>query len=428
MTSGTSRRAERTVFLRTRGTGRVRTVSALVGALAAVGVGLAPGATAVDTENPWYLETMQAEQMWQTSTGEGVKVAVIDTGVNPETSSLKGQVLTDEVPESVAYGATDDYSGHGTTMAELIAGTGEGGGIQGLAPGAKILPIRVALEGLEVGPEFEKAPETWDALRAAADTDARIISMSFGGMTSDEDDAAVRYAASKGKLLVSALGNDGFTDSPADTPYVIGAAAVDSSIKVIEGSPEGKYADLAAPGADIPGWCDATFQSYCAKNGSSSATALTSASAALIWSAHPDWTVNQVTRALVDTAGRDWPKEKPSSYLGYGFVRPRLVLAEPDYDGGPANVDPLAKENGGDLLAKSAEPAGASPSPSGSSSSPSGSSPAPQEGSSGGTSAAGSNASESGDSNTLWITVGAAAAVIVVGGAGFAVLRARRTR
>ncbi|MFE4666379.1 S8 family serine peptidase [Streptomyces sp. NPDC056716] len=398
-------------------------MSALVGALAAVGVGLAPGATAVDTQNPWYLETMQAEQMWQTSTGEGVTVAVIDTGVNPETSSLKGQVLTDEVPESVAYGATDDYSGHGTTMAELIAGTGEGGGIQGLAPGAKILPIRVALEGLEVGPEFEKAPEPSEALRAAADTDAQIISMSFGGMTTDEDDAAVRYAASKGKLLVSALGNDGFTDSPADTPYVIGAAAVDSSIKVIEGSPEGQYADLAAPGADTPGWCDATFQAYCAKNGSSSATALTSASAALIWSAHPDWTVNQVTRALVDTAGRDWPKEKPSSYLGYGFVRPRLVLAEPDYDAGPANVDPLAKENGGDLLAKSAEPAGTEASPS-----PSGSSSAPQEGSNGGTSAAGPSASEAGDSSTLWITVGAAAAVIVVGGAGFAVLRARRTR
>jgi subtilisin family serine protease len=366
--------------------------------------------------------------MWKHSTGEGVKVAVIDTGVNPDTPSLKGQVLTDEVPKAVAYHATHDYSGHGTSMAELIAGTGAGGGLQGLAPGAKVVPYRVALEGLGTGPEYEKAPETWEALRAAADSDAKIISMSFGGMTTEQDEAAVKYAASKGKLLVAAVGNDGHPDMPAGYPYVVGVAAVNSSYTVSKFSEKSShgFADLAAPGEAIPAWCDQTFRSYCEGKGTSQATALVSAAAALIWSAHPDWTVNQVTRALIDTASRSWPKEKPSKYAGYGFIRPRVVLENPSYDAGAPNVDPLAKVNGGDLLAKSAEKAKAgktSPSPTAAAASQ-----APQKTSTGGTSAAGSSAKSADDSNTLWIALGTAAAVVVIGGAGAAVLRARRAR
>ncbi|CAM5235005.1 Serine protease OS=Streptomyces alboniger OX=132473 GN=CP975_26390 PE=3 SV=1 [Streptomyces alboniger] len=121
---------------------------------------------------------MKAEQMWKASTGKGVKVAVIDTGVNPNTPSLKGQVLADEAPKAVAYRATDDYKGHGTSMAELIAGTGADGGLQGLAPGAKIVPYRIDLKGLPGGAsEEKKTPDSWQAIRAAADTDAKIISM-----------------------------------------------------------------------------------------------------------------------------------------------------------------------------------------------------------------------------------------------------------
>jgi subtilisin family serine protease len=386
---------------------------------------------------------MQTEQMWKVSTGEGVKVAVIDSGVNANTPSLKGQVLVDEVPKEVAYHVTDDYSGHGTSMAELIVGTGADGGIQGLAPGAKVVPYRVALEGLESRPEeYENAPNAEEALRAAADTDAKIINMSFGGMTSEEAEEAVKYAASKGKLLVAAVGNDGFPDAPATYPYVIGVAAVDSSYtvsKFSEKSSEG-FADLSAPGEDIPAWCDKTFRSYCQGEGTSQATALVSASAALIWSAHPDWTVNQVTRALLDTASRSWPKDKPSKYAGYGLIRPRVVLEDPNYDPGPPDVDPLAKINGGDVLAKAgardaantddAEKADSGDkSSTAPSDSASGASQAPGKSSTGGTSAAGSSTEAAADdSNTLWIVLGSAAAVLVIGGAGAAVLRARRAR
>ncbi|MET8831678.1 S8 family serine peptidase [Streptomyces sp. NPDC004610] len=397
-------------------------MGALVGALAAVSTANAPAAMADTQADQWYLAEMQAEKMWQVSTGEGVKVAVIDSGVNADTPSLKGQVLVDDVPESVAYNATKDYSGHGTSMAELIAGTGAGGGVKGLAPGAGIVPYRVSLEGLEEGPELDKTPEPAEALRAAADTDAKIINISFGGMASDEDQEAVRYAASKGKLVIAAVGNDGFTDQPAMYPYVIGIGSVNASFEVSDFSSHG-FADLMAPGEGIPTWCDETFTSYCKTDGTSQATALASAAAALVWSAHPDWTVNQVTRALLDTASRGWPKDEPSRSAGYGFIRPRVVLADPSYDAGAPDVDPLEKVNKGDLLSKSAQQSPSSPAPSGASQAPDDNTSAD------GPEAAGSSteATASGDdSNTLWITLGAAAAVIVVGGTAFAVLRARR--
>lgn len=431
MKSGTSRRAERTTCPRQRAGRRVRAVGAVVGALAATTVGFAPSAAASDVQSKqWYLGPMQAEKMWKVSTGKGVKVALIDTGVNANTSSLKGQVLAGEVPKSVAFRATDDYRGHGTTMAELIAGTGAGGGLKGLAPGAKIVPYRIKLEGLKGGVEEKKTPEPEQAIRAAADTDAKIISMSFGGQAPfPKVEAAIKYAASKGKLLVAAVGNEGQTAGdnigyPAAYPYVVGVASANKSLTVSKFSSSGNYVDISAPGQGFPGWCDANFRSYCDNvNGTSSAAAITSGAAALIWSAHPGWTVNQVTRSLIDTAGRKWAKSNPSKYAGYGFIRPRLVLEDSNYDAGPAHVDPLAKDNGGDLLAKAGSSTPSTPSASASTPSQ-----APEKGSTGGTSAAESTAESSNDNNTLWIALGAVAAVVVVGGIGAAVMRARRAR
>ncbi|WP_281250100.1 S8 family serine peptidase [Streptomyces monashensis] len=408
----------------------MRAVGAVVGALTVVTVGLAPGATASDEQSKqWYLGPMQAEQMWKVSTGKGVKIAVIDSGVNANTPSLKGQVLTDEVPKRVAYHATDDYLGHGTTMAELIAGTGAGGGLKGLAPGAKIVPYRIQLDGLKGAKEKSQTPEFDLALRAAADTDVKIINISLGGLIGDEDEAAVKYALSKGKLLIASVGNDGKNgqvDYPAGYPYVFGVASVDKSLTASNFSSSGGFADVAAPGEGYPGWCDGTFRSYCDnQKGTSSATALTSAAAALIWSAHPDWTIYQVERALLDTAGRTWPKDNPSKYLGYGVIRPRVVLADKNYDPGPANVDPLQKQDGHEWASVAPGAPRNSTSPSASATSQ-----AQQKGSTGSTSAAGSSAGSpnGGSSNTTWIALGAVGAVVVIGGGAWVLARARRTR
>ncbi|MFJ7773301.1 S8 family serine peptidase [Streptomyces sp. NPDC097107] len=427
---------------------RVRVGGAVASALVVVGVSFAPGATAADVQSEqWYLGPMQAEKMWKVSTGEGVKVAVIDTGVNPETPSLKGQVLADEVPKQVAYGAMDDYEGHGTTMAELIAGTGAEGGIQGLAPGAEIVPYRVALGDLIDAKEGKLAPTPWAAIKAAADSDVRIINISMGSPAYEpEFEAAVRYAASKGKLLIAAVGNEGrdsgYIAYPAAYPYVIGVSSIDEKSNISGFAQSGNYVDLVAPGEDIPGYCKPSFDKYCPDMpGTSSATAITSAAAALIWSAHPDWTANQVTRSLIDTAGRKWPKDKPTATAGYGTIRPRSVLANPAYEAGEPYSDPLRKENTqeGEKLVTEIPPAAASskPSePSEASESSAGATAASQgaEGAFGDNqAAAGSDgakavaaAASSDSSSTLWIALGAAAAVVVIGGGAFAVLRARR--
>jgi subtilisin family serine protease len=363
---------------------------------------------------------MDAKGMWKVSTGKGVKVAVLDSGVNLDTPSLKGQVLVDGVHKALSYNATNDYLGHGTSMAELIAGTGAGDGLQGLAPGAKIVPYRVLIKNVKNKTDIKKTPSVADVIKAVADSDVQIISMSIGGDIMDPDEVkAVKYAESKGKLMFASTGNDAETKNfigyPAADPYVVGVAAADKDGKVTDFSEHGNYVDLAAPGLKVPTWCDATFKSYCVSAGTSQAAALASASAALIWSAHPTWTANQVLATLIDTAGRDWPKNKPSNYLGYGLIRPRKVLENSSINPGAPGTDPLSFENGAGVT-------GASPSASASTST---SSKAPNPTSGGQTSAAASTSDSSGNT-TLWVALGAAAAVVVLGGGGFAVARSRR--
>ncbi|WP_455711525.1 S8 family serine peptidase [Streptomyces luteogriseus] len=397
------------------------TACAALGAFAVMSSGLAPSAAAADVQSKqWYLNAMQAEDMWKISTGKGVKVAVLDTGVNPDTPSLKGQVLGDEVPDAVSYNATEDYDGHGTSMAELIAGTGAGRGMQGLAPETKIIPIRMLVNGVKNETDKRKTPSAADAIKAAADSDAQIINMSYGGRFIDPDEEkAIKYAHSKGKLMFAGTGNDAESknviDYPAAYPYVVGVAAADDKGKVGEFSEHGNYVDLAAPGLNVPTWCDAAFRSYCDGRGTSMATAIASASAALIWSAHPNWTANQVLRSLIDTASRDWPKNKPSNYLGYGLVRPRKVLENSDINPGAAATDPLSFENGTGVTGVTASPSAPA----------STSSQAPKNTSGGQTSAAGST-SESSDNTTMWVALGAAGAAVVIGGGAFAVIRSRR--
>ncbi|GAA0459632.1 S8 family serine peptidase [Streptomyces olivaceiscleroticus] len=294
----------------------------------------------------WYLDDMQAEDMWKVSTGRGVKVAVIDSGVNSSTPALRGQVLPGKDFTGVAGGATDDYDGHGTTMAELIAGHGKDGSLQGLAPDAKIIPYRVPFRTMKAK-SWSKTDPMGDAVRAAANSEAKIINMSFGArLPSRALTEAVEYAASKGKLLIAGTGNDGETTNaksyPAAYPDVAGIASLSESGKVSGYSTSGDYTTLSAPGSDIPHWCEGSFKGYCDGDGGTSAsTAIASASAALIWSKHPKWTANQVLRVLIETAGRQAKNDKASKYIGYGAVRPRMNLLEGKGDPGDPDQSPL---------------------------------------------------------------------------------------
>jgi type VII secretion-associated serine protease mycosin len=399
-------------------------MGAALGALAVMSTGLAPSAVADDVHaKQWYLDDMLAPRLWKVSTGKGIKVAVVDSGVNPATPSLKGKVLAADVPAAASYGATRDYDGHGTTMAELIAGSGAGGGLQGLAPGARIIPVRAQLTTLKDKAERKKTLSVPAAIRAAADSDAQIINMSIGQEYGDDAmESAVKYAAHKGKLMFAGVGNNGdgdnFVGFPAAYPEVAGIGAADSSGTVGEFSQSGDYIDLAAPGVDVPVWCNATFKQYCQSKGTSQATAIASASAALIWSEHPKWTASQVLRVMIDTAARDWPKNKPSKYLGYGLIRPAQNLIAGKGNPGAPDVDPITNEK----TPVSGSTTGDTPS----ASVPASSQP-PKSTSGGETSAAGSSAKSSDGNDQLWIVLGTVAAVVVLGGGAFAVMRTKRS-
>lgn len=188
---------------------------------------------AADTDPRGYLTKMKAQEMWKVADGTGVTVAVIDSGVT-DLPGLKGRLLPGisfmeppfERPD-ITYPPHEDFTGHGTSMTAGIVGDGKAGSPQGLAPGAKVLPIRTSI-GTPMA--FAVGPEAAKGLRYAADNGAKIINLSLGvspGFAMDKIRPAVEYAQSKGALVFAAMGNDGqgnnFNNPIAALPGVIGA-------------------------------------------------------------------------------------------------------------------------------------------------------------------------------------------------------------
>ncbi|MEU4348770.1 type VII secretion-associated serine protease mycosin [Streptomyces sp. NPDC023838] len=392
-----------------------RAVSVALGALL-VGIAAAPAQADTVRERQWHLDAMQANDMWKISTGKGITVAVIDTGVDDTLADLKGQVLPGLDLSGKQGDENADWDGHGTGIASLIAATGKrsaADGSYGLAPGVKILPVR--LPKTDEGSKLTNLPmwlqKLGQGIRYAADNGAKVINISQAvPETSDELTKAVKYALDKGALIFAGVGNSGGegnpVEYPAATPGVVGLSAVDKKIEATKESEHGPQVDLAAPGNEMTHACGGGTN-ICLSHGTSDATALASASAALIWSKYPQWTNNQVLRVMLNTAGGPKNGDKRSDYIGYGVVRPRIALTNPG-DPGPANEYPLP-----DLAATNAN----SPSPKASSGAPTPKPSAPQSSSS-------TTDGDSGSNTGLWIGLGA---VVVVGAAvAVPLVRSRR--
>ncbi|MEE1809591.1 type VII secretion-associated serine protease mycosin [Streptomyces sp. BE133] len=369
----------------------------------------------------WHLDVMQADQMWASSTGENVTVAVIDSGVDASTPDLRGRVLKGK---DLAAGSPGDehtdYDNHGTEMAGLIAGTGNsggGGGAFGLAPSSKILPIRVRdnfgrVNGATGDENFND--DVSAGIRFAADNGAKVINISLGNnVGSQRLTDAVKYALGRGSLVFAAAGNSAdegnAIEYPAGTPGVVGVGAVGKDLRRSKFSQYGPQVDLSAPGVDMVHTCSGGTQ-LCKSSGTSDATAIASASAALIWSKHPDWTNNQVLRVMLNTAGGPISGDERTDYIGYGIVRPRIALKTPG-DPGPADEYPLP-----DLAAAESPAPAAEPSKAGSSSEESGKS------------AAVASADEGGGNTGLWLGVGVGAAMLAGAAVAFAAVRSRRRK
>ncbi|MFJ8658630.1 type VII secretion-associated serine protease mycosin [Streptomyces sp. NPDC093795] len=386
-------------------------------------VGIASVPAHAEGVKQWQLDAFGAKEIWQLSTGKGVTVAVIDSGVDKTLPDLRGQVLKGKNLEPNKTGDEfTDYAGHGTGMAALIAGTGKangGQGAYGLAPGAKILPVRVPAVGGKMSQAaanraFNKfMPE---AIRFAVDSGAKVVNISLGASEgSPQLTEAVKYALDKDALVFAAVGNTGDKrnqkEYPGATPGVVGVGAVDSKATHIPMSQSGAQVDLAAPGKDTVSACAA---GTCTSSGTSDASALTAAAAALIWSKHPDWTNNQVLKVMLNTVAKPSGGEERSDFIGYGVIRPLRALKTPG-DPGPAGVRPIEDLEETITAAPSASASASASAPQASADSPAPApAPAPQA------------ASDEGGDTGLWIGLGIGAAVLIGAAVAVTVLRSRR--
>ncbi|MEU4078622.1 type VII secretion-associated serine protease mycosin [Streptomyces venezuelae] len=403
------------------------TASAALGMLL-VGIASVPAHAENFRARQWHLDAMGAEEIWQLSTGKGVTVAVIDTGVEKDNPDLRGQVLTgkDFAPDKPGDQFTD-YSGHGTDMAALIASTGArygGKGAFGLAPGAKILPVRVpgGLGGdksqAAADKEFTKVMP--QAIRFAADSGAKVINISQASPAGSQQlTDAVKYALDKGALIFAGVGNTGDKSNdleyPAATPGVVGVGAIDKKLTRVPTSQYGPQVDVVAPGKDVVHACHGAT-GVCESSGTSDATALASAAAALLWAKHPDWTNNQVLKVMLNTIAGPTEGGKRSDYIGYGAIRPLRALKTPG-DPGPAGVRPIDDLKAVATEAPSTEAPGTASA-----------APTPADGKTGAPAPAPQAATTDDGGNTgLWIGLGIGAAVLIAGAVAVSVLRSRRS-
>jgi subtilisin family serine protease len=192
---------------------------------------------------------VDAPKAWASATGTGIKVAVIDTGVNPNHPDLAGQVLPGRDMVNNDNDATDDH-GHGTHVAGTVAAIANNlTGVAGVAPDAKIIPIKV-LAANGSGSNENIA----EGILEAAKLGAKVINMSLGGPDNSQTlEAAIASVQRQGVIVVAAAGNDNVNTPfyPAANDGVIGVGAVDKAHKRASFSNYGDYIDIAAPGVAI---------------------------------------------------------------------------------------------------------------------------------------------------------------------------------
>lgn len=255
-----------------------------------------------------------APAAWESGyTGKGVKVAVLDTGIDPNHPDLANQI--DEAKSFVPEETVDDGNGHGTHVASTVLGTGAAseGKNKGVAPEARLLVGKV-LNNKGSG------MESWiiDGMEWAADN-AKIVSMSLGGGPSDGTDpmaqAVNRLSEETGALFVIAAGNAGYegavgTPGTADAALTIGA--VDKADKIASFTSKGpRYGDmglkpdLSAPGVGIVAARSGLTSgsgSYKSLSGTSMATPHVAGAAAILLQKNPNWNGTQLKEALMSTS------------------------------------------------------------------------------------------------------------------------------
>jgi subtilisin family serine protease len=314
--------------------------------LAAAGGGSPARADGVRDAQMWVLDAINAPAAWRVSQGQGVTVAVIDSGVNPDVPDLSGSVIAG--PDLTGVGTPESDPGwgvHGTWMASLIAGHGHdggGSGITGVAPKAHVLSIRVITDSSDPGfSRYEHEPqsriqrELARAITYAVSHGAGVISMSLGyELPSAPVLQALQDALSHNVVVLASSGNSGNTPRarrqghaaysfPADYFGVLGVAAVGRDGASAGFSSDNLSVQVAAPGVHVP--AQGRDGQYWLVSGTSPACALAAGVAALIRSADPGLTPYQVRYAITSTT-TDRPPGGYDNAVGFGTVDAAAAL------------------------------------------------------------------------------------------------------
>ncbi|WP_412541628.1 type VII secretion-associated serine protease mycosin [Longispora sp. K20-0274] len=300
------------------------------------------------TQKPWPLRRLAPANVWGFSRGQGVTVAVIDSGVSPDHPKLgNGKVLPGfDFIDNGPDGTCDDH-GHGTFVAGIIAGwesrNDSDSPFTGVAPDARILPIK-AMKGeehLSVEEGRKRADLVAGAVDYAVAHKAQVINMSLVLDNTPALAAAIDRALKANVVVVAAAGNTG--DSPDDAGKdlypaayegVLAVGGVDETDKHASSSTPGRYVRIAAPGVNVDGPTLHGGGYVTEAKGTSYAAAYVSGIVALLRGYYKDLTAAQIVDRITKTADR--PPLGKDDQVGFGIINPYRAMT--------ALLDPAAEQ------------------------------------------------------------------------------------
>jgi type VII secretion-associated serine protease mycosin len=279
-------------------------------------------------QTPWSLQRVLLNQLWQSTRGAHVTVAVIDSGVDNKNPQLASAVKVDtsaDLIDAKSHGTVDPV-GHGTEVAGIIAARpSPSTGFVGLAPEATVISIRQAGED-----GTGTIPNLVTALHKAVQAGAKVINISQDTPRGTPQLAhAVAAAVRADIVIVASAGNDGSdgksrTTFPGGYPGVLAVGASDRNNERASFSQAGDFVGVAAPGVDMLSTVPGGGQ--CVDNGTSFAAPYVAGVAVLLRAKHPKWTAKQVIAQIEQTAQRT--SLGHNSLVGWGVVDPVRALTD----------------------------------------------------------------------------------------------------
>lgn len=298
----------------------------------------------------WPQKRLDYERAWQVTRGAGVRVAVIDSGLNQFDPQLAGvHVLPgyDVIGAPFAANDTSDCYGHGTEVTSILAAQPSAkNNFAGIAPDATILPIK------QTNTQGDKTGTAEGLARAIDRALAEHADVANISVTTPGDNpvlkAAVGRAARSGMIIVAAAGNDGEqANLPAypaaySTQFanVIAVSASDNTDQIPAFSETGRYVTVAAPGVNVP--AIAGKIGYASATGTSFAAPYVTGTVALLKSAFPSMTAIAIHNRIIATADAP-PATVPDRSYGYGIVNPYLAVTTLHDDVAPPPLTAAAR-------------------------------------------------------------------------------------